>query len=380
MFEPKCIIAYLQDISILSAKLVILLQKINVKGEIKMNLCDKSMLENFNSFAQFISIGNKVMYNVDLAHKIGLNEAIMYAELLNKYSYFLKEEKTMTLKDLDGEWFYYTIEAFEQATCLSKFQQGKAVEKLMSLGLIKQVNKKPKGFSNQTRFFHLIPNVEFVLSFLQTKEIKKTVKPIEGVRTDEKYIFESQESELSKMQKLDTNITNIYLKDNIKDLKDSSAKSTSQTLKEEKEKKKQEEQEKKKQDRDFAFEVLNLYNDICVDFKRSRDLTPKRINNIINIKNTLTDNGHEDILEVFKEIFAKMNNSPLWKANNKWKPNFDKIIETDMYIKALEGQYDNMYEFNKDKPVKTEKEVPQYKDFNQRKYDKDFFDSLYKNI
>lgn len=65
-----------------------------------------------------------------LLHAIGLHEAILFQELLSKYSYF--ESKDM----LEDGWFYNTAENIWQDTGLTTKQQRLSIKRLEELGLI----------------------------------------------------------------------------------------------------------------------------------------------------------------------------------------------------------------------------------------------------
>lgn len=71
-----------------------------------------------------------IVINKKLAHRIGLNETIMYSELLSRYNYFAEKGR------LKNGYFFNTIEDLEKGTTLSKFQQAHAIKRLVKLGLI----------------------------------------------------------------------------------------------------------------------------------------------------------------------------------------------------------------------------------------------------
>ena len=89
------------------------------------------MSENNNiTIFEFLRTDGYMSVNKKLACAIGLNEAIIYGELISRYLYFKERGK------LENGYFYNTVDDLEQATTLSKNQQPKAVKKLCELKLI----------------------------------------------------------------------------------------------------------------------------------------------------------------------------------------------------------------------------------------------------
>lgn len=77
-----------------------------------------------------------IIINKNLARNIGVDQAIVYSELISKYIYF--DEKNMLTED---GFFFVTVEDLQHSTTLSKYQQSKAIKKLEELGLIKYQNR-----------------------------------------------------------------------------------------------------------------------------------------------------------------------------------------------------------------------------------------------
>lgn len=67
-----------------------------------------------------------IMYNKTIAHKYGVNEAILIGELCAKYQYWLERGDLLQ----SGGWFYVTREDIEKDTCLSSKQQRSAFKNL----------------------------------------------------------------------------------------------------------------------------------------------------------------------------------------------------------------------------------------------------------
>lgn len=106
---------------------------------------------------QLLNPDNTMSINRQLAHSIGLTEAVLYSALLSKYSYY---EQHGLLTD-DG-WFYSTAEDMEESTALTVKQQRKCVDKLEDAGLIKC---KVQGMPAR-RYFYIIDDVDLLTQIL----------------------------------------------------------------------------------------------------------------------------------------------------------------------------------------------------------------------
>ena len=74
---------------------------------------------------------NTMSINRQLAHAIGLAEAVVYGALFSKYAYY-DQHGLLT----DGDWFYSTVEDLEESTALSARQQRRCIDTLIKSGLI----------------------------------------------------------------------------------------------------------------------------------------------------------------------------------------------------------------------------------------------------
>lgn len=74
---------------------------------------------------------NTMSINRQLAHAIGLAEAVVYGALLSKYAYY-DQHGLLT----DGDWFYSTVEDLEESTALTARQQRRCIDTLIKSGLI----------------------------------------------------------------------------------------------------------------------------------------------------------------------------------------------------------------------------------------------------
>lgn len=94
---------------------------------------DHIMTEKELSISWLINLlrsDGSIIINKRLAHNIGLNEAIMYSELLSKYKYFAEKHELQ-----DDGYFFNTVDNMHKDTALSDYQQRKAICNLEKLGL-----------------------------------------------------------------------------------------------------------------------------------------------------------------------------------------------------------------------------------------------------
>lgn len=75
-----------------------------------------------------------LIYNKELAHKVGVHEAIILGELISEYVYYTNRNELT-----EDNMFYSTIENVQKNTALNEFYQRKALKHLKELGLIKCV-------------------------------------------------------------------------------------------------------------------------------------------------------------------------------------------------------------------------------------------------
>jgi hypothetical protein len=149
-----------------------------------------------------------IVINKRLARTLGLDCAIMYAELISKYIYF-HNEKMLT----EDGFFYNTIIDMEKDTTLSGKQQRSAIQKLSEMSLIEcEVRGMPA-----TRHFRISQDESVLLGIIHEEE--------SGCQ-----LFQNGTSSYSEMEhpvipKRNTNNTNItILKNNTKKDKDITAK------------------------------------------------------------------------------------------------------------------------------------------------------------
>lgn len=100
---------------------------------------------------------NTMSINRQLAHAVGLAEAVVYGALLSKYAYYSQHELLT-----DGDWFYSTAEDLEESTALTARQQRRCIDTLTKLGLIRC---KVQGMPAK-RFFYINDNAELLAGIL----------------------------------------------------------------------------------------------------------------------------------------------------------------------------------------------------------------------
>lgn len=109
-----------------------------------------------NPFYQLLRSDGSIVVNKALVHSIGLNEAIMYSELLSKFAYF--EERGQ----LENGMFFNTAENLERDTGLKRKQQKKAIDNLVSFGL---VSVNVKGIPAR-KYFKINDNIQILAKLL----------------------------------------------------------------------------------------------------------------------------------------------------------------------------------------------------------------------
>lgn len=86
--------------------------------------------------------GNYRVYNYELAKKLGINEAILLADLITKFLYF-EERREL----IDGGFFFSTAEKIYETTALTRRQQEKSLK-----NLAEYVETKVKGIPAKKHF------------------------------------------------------------------------------------------------------------------------------------------------------------------------------------------------------------------------------------
>ena len=119
----------------------------------------------FNSLIELLKSDGSIVINKTLAKNIGLNEAIIYSELLSRYCYFSNRNELTA----DG-YFFNTVKDLEDGTTLNDYSQRKAIKKLEELGLI----KCDKRDIPAKRYFKIVDDIEVIIKYLKNDESLRT--------------------------------------------------------------------------------------------------------------------------------------------------------------------------------------------------------------
>ena len=131
-----------------------------------------------NAIFQMLNPSNTLTVNRLLAHAIGLSEAVVYAALISKCSYY---ERNGMLDDCG--WFYSTVPDLEASTALSEYQQKRCIKNLVESGLIESKNR---GLPAK-RCFRIIENIELISKLISEGEKKQmSIKPAAALSYEKK--------------------------------------------------------------------------------------------------------------------------------------------------------------------------------------------------
>ena len=133
---------------------------------------------NIGYLINLLRSDGSIIINKRLAHNIGLNETIMFTELLAKFKYFADR------KSLKDGYFFNTVADMQKDTSLSEFQQRKAIKNLIKLGLIRY---DKRGLPAK-RYFKIVEDEANIKKYLIEKEIKLTSSSEETKEQDMKNI------------------------------------------------------------------------------------------------------------------------------------------------------------------------------------------------
>ena len=122
-----------------------------------------------NAIFQMLNPSNTLTVNRLLAHAIGLSEAVVYAALISKCSYY---ERNGMLDD--SGWFYSTVPDLEASTALSEYQQKRCIKNLVDARLIESKNR---GLPAKC-CFRIIEDIELISNLISQGEKKQlSIKP-----------------------------------------------------------------------------------------------------------------------------------------------------------------------------------------------------------
>lgn len=107
-----------------------------------------------------------IIINKKLARNIGLNNTILFGELVSKLHYYIEHDMLE-----EDEFFYVTVEDLEYETTLSKKQQQACMKTLEELNLIKVTYK---GIPRR-RYIKVVADIENIISLLDNSHWGKKV-------------------------------------------------------------------------------------------------------------------------------------------------------------------------------------------------------------
>lgn len=130
-----------------------------------------------NAIFQLLNPANTITINRPLAHALGLNEAVVYGALISKFYYYSKRGM------LDDGWFYSTAPDLSESTALSEKQQKRAVDNLISAGLIRS---ELRGMPAK-RSFYIVEDIGILQALIAAGETKmREIKPAAAERYEKK--------------------------------------------------------------------------------------------------------------------------------------------------------------------------------------------------
>jgi hypothetical protein len=174
------------------------------------NITDGSEKNNYysvNPLFELLRADGSITVNKALTHAIGLNEAILYCELVSRLIYF--NDRGRLTKD---GYFFNTINDLQAGTSLTEYQQRRALNRLEKLGLI---STRLQGMPAK-RHFRI--NLDMSLLGLCLREGKDIMKKYKEYKAAESLInqqigsnFRTRTEETSELdqQKLRTNNTKV---------------------------------------------------------------------------------------------------------------------------------------------------------------------------
>jgi hypothetical protein len=126
-----------------------------------------------------------LVLNKELARKVGLNAAVLLADLISKEEYFIANGMT-------DDWFFNTENNIEKDTTLTPYQQRKCIQLLKQEGLIEI---KRKGIPAK-QYFKI--NIELVVNILENLSFNKltTINKNKEIKIINKYFKKPKQIEI----------------------------------------------------------------------------------------------------------------------------------------------------------------------------------------
>jgi hypothetical protein len=180
-----------------------------------MDKIKKSSDYSINPLFELLRSDGSITLNKALIHSIGLNEAILYCELISRFNYFA-ERNQLT----DDGYFFNTINDLQAGISLSEYQQRKALNRLEDINLI---STRLQGMPAK-RHFRINDNLDILAKYLQDgkdkmKQYKDYVatETLKNKQIGRNYGTRSEETTELDTQKLRANNTKV---NNIKNIKE----------------------------------------------------------------------------------------------------------------------------------------------------------------
>jgi len=147
-------------------------------------------MKSINIISELIKQDGYIAVSKKLIQTIGLNEAVMYGELLSKFKYYIERNRLTK----EGE-FYCTCKTLQELTSLSKYQQTKAINKLVELGLIE---KNIKGMPAK-RYFRIVTENNNIYEILKINKIETETSSTQLLKNSLPSSKETQQQEVEKL-------------------------------------------------------------------------------------------------------------------------------------------------------------------------------------
>ena len=122
------------------------------------------MIKSLSPIYDLIRADGSIIINKNLRYALGLNESIIYSELLSKFNYFCIREQLSE----DG-YFFNTVDNLLLDTGFDSRSQRTSIKRLKDFGLIDyKVNGMPPK-----RYFKIIDDTQIILSFIENGRQKR---------------------------------------------------------------------------------------------------------------------------------------------------------------------------------------------------------------
>ena len=119
----------------------------------------------FLALSEVLYSGGAIVANKALLRAIGIDETLLYSELLSRWRYFAQHGQLT-----DDGYFYNTVDDLEAATTIGERRQRKAIKSLENLGLIEQKNIGVP----QKRHFKIIEDAEVLIKLIASEKHQRT--------------------------------------------------------------------------------------------------------------------------------------------------------------------------------------------------------------